>query len=298
MIERTDRLRGLLLMTAAGLCWSTGGILVRSVTITSAWEIVFWRALFMALFIGIFLIVRYGSRTISYVAAVGFPGLVAGALLASSFFLFISAVMRTTVANSLFLMSTSPFVAALFGRLFLNEHVSRRTLIAMMASLVGIGLMFADAFGSSGSLSGNLLACCVPLAFGANIILLRKMGASVDMVPTVLLAGLIAVPIALLVGWPLTASWQDVGILAVMGIFQLGMGCLLLTLAAPHLSAAEIGLLSLLETILGPLWVWLGVGERPSDTALLGGLVVLTSLIVNQLVGLRSAPLIIAPASR
>jgi drug/metabolite transporter (DMT)-like permease len=118
------------------------------------------------------------------------------------------------------------------------------------------------------------------------------------MVPTVLLAGLVAIPIALLMSWPLTASWHDVGILAVMGTFQLGMGCLLLTLAAPHLSAAEIGLLSLLETILGPVWVWLGVGERPSDTALLGGLVVLSSLVVNQVAGLRSTPLIASPASR
>lgn len=296
MREPADRLRGLLLMTAAGICWSTGGILVRSVTITSAWEIVFWRASFMALFIGIFLVARYGSRTMSYVAAVGFPGLLAGALLASSFFLFILSVMRTTVANSLFLMSTSPFVAALFGWLFLSEHVSRRTTVAMTASLIGIALMFADAFGSRGALSGNLLACGVPLAFGANIILLRKMGASVDMVPTVLLAGLIAMPIALSVGWPFTASWRDVGILAVMGTFQLGMGCLLLTLAAPHLSAAEIGLLSLLETILGPVWVWLGVGERPSDTALLGGGIVLSSLVVNQLAGLRNASLIPSPA--
>ncbi|MBM4257236.1 MAG: DMT family transporter [Deltaproteobacteria bacterium] len=298
MTGQTDRLKGLLLMTAAGLCWSSGGILVRSVSITSAWEIVFWRASFMALFVGIFLIVRYGSRTLSYVTAVGFPGVWAGAFLALSFFLFISSVVRTTVANALFLSSITPLVAALLGWFFLNEHVSRRTTIAMMASLGGIALMFADAFGSPGSLIGNLLACGVPLAFGANIIILRKMGASVDMVPTILLGGLIAMPIALLMGWPLTASWHDVGILAVMGTFQLGMGCVLMTLAAPHLTAVEIGLLALLETILGPLWVWLGVGERPSDTALLGGLVVLTSLVVNQLAGLRSARLVAAPASQ
>ncbi len=285
-------------MTAAGLCWSSGGILVRSVSITNAWEIVFWRASFMALFVGIFLLARYGSRTLSYVAAVGFPGVLAGAFLALSFFLFISSVVRTTVANALFLSSTTPLVAALLGWFFLNEHVSRRTTIAMIASLFGIALMFVDAFGSSGSLIGNLLACGVPLAFGANIIILRKMGASVDMVPTVLLGGLIAMPIALLLGWPLSASWHDVGILAVMGTFQLGVGCVLMTLAAPHLSAVEIGLLALLETILGPLWVWLGVGERPSDTALLGGLVVLTSLVVNQLAGLRSARLVAAPASQ
>jgi len=298
MIERTNRLRGLLLMTAAGLCWSTGGILVRSVAVTDAWEIVFWRALFMAMFISVFLIVRYGSQAGSYITAVGFPGLLAGALLALSFFLFILSVMRTTVANTLFLMSTSPFVAALFGWLFLNEHVSRHTALAMTAGLVGIALMFADAFGSGGALSGNLLACGVPLAFGANVILLRKMGAAVDMVPTVLLAGLLAIVVALPMGWPLTASWHDVGVLAVMGIFQLGMGCLLLTLAAPHLSAVEIGLLSLLETILGPVWVWLGVGERPSDSALLGGLVVLSSLVVNQLAGLRNVTPLPSPVSQ
>jgi len=298
MIERTNRLRGLLLMTAAGLCWSTGGILVRSVAVTDAWEIVFWRALFMAMFISVFLIVRYGSQAGSYITAVGFPGLLAGALLALSFFLFILSVMRTTVANTLFLMSTSPFVAALFGWFFLHEQVPRRTAVAMTAGLVGIVLMFADAFGSGGALSGNLLACGVPLAFGANVILLRKMGAAVDMVPAVLLAGLLAIVVALPMGWPLTASWHDVGVLAVMGIFQLGMGCLLLTLAAPHLSAVEIGLLSLLETILGPVWVWLGVGERPSDSALLGGLVVLSSLVVNQLAGLRNVTPLPSPVSQ
>lgn len=298
MIKRANRLQGLLLMTAAGLCWSSSGILVRSITLTNAWEIVFWRALFMALFIGSFLIVRYGNRAGSYIAAVGFPGVLAGAFLASTFFLFILSVMRTTVANSLFLMSTSPFVAACFGRIFLNERVPRRTAIAMAVSLVGIALVFADGLGSSGALSGNLLACCVPVTFAANVIIIRKMGAAVDMVPTVLLAGVIAVLVALPVAWPLTASWHDVRVLAVMGVVQLGLGCLLMTLAAPHLSAVEIGLLSLLETILGPLWVWLGIGERPSDSALLGGIVVLSSLVVNQLAGLRNAPLVPAPASR
>jgi drug/metabolite transporter (DMT)-like permease len=269
-------------MVAAELCWSTGGILVRSVTVTDAWEVVFWRALFMAAFIGVFLTVRHRHRAMAQVTAVGLPGVLAGALLASASFLFILSVMRTTVANALVLMSTSPFVAALFGRLFLGEHVPRHTYLAMVAGLAGIALMFADALGS-GALSGNLLACGVPVAFAANVILLRQMGATANMVPTVLLAGLIALPIALPMGWPLTASWHDVGVLAVMGVFQLGLGCLLLTLAVPHLSAAEIGLLSLLETTLGPVWVWLGIGERPSEPALFGGVIVITSLLVNEI---------------
>ncbi len=274
-------------MLSAGLCWSTSGILVRSVTLTDAWEIVFWRALFMAVFIGACLVMWHRQRTVERIVAVGRPGLLAGCLLASTFFFFILSVMQTTVANSLVLMSTAPFVAALFGRTFLGEQVPRRTYVAMAAGLMGIALMFVDAL-SSGGMLGNLLACAVPLAFGANIVLLRRMGASVDMVPTVLLAGLVAVAVALPMGWPLTASWHDVGVLAVMGVFQLGAGCLLLTLAAPHLSAAEIGLFSLLETTLGPVWVWFGIGERPSDPALLGGVIVVAALIVNEIVGLRS----------
>jgi drug/metabolite transporter (DMT)-like permease len=216
-------------MVAAGLCWSTGGILVRSVAVTDVWEVVFWRALFMAAFIGVLLTVRHRNRAIAQITAVGLPGVLAGALLASASFLYILSVMRTTVANALVLMSTAPFVTAIFGRLFLGEHVPRRTYLAMTAGLAGIALMFADALGS-GTLSGNLLACGVPVIFATNIILLRQMGATADMVPTVLLAGLIALSAALPMGWPLTASWRDVGVLAVMGVFQLGFGCLLLML--------------------------------------------------------------------
>jgi drug/metabolite transporter (DMT)-like permease len=275
-------------MVAAELCWSTGGILVRSVTVTDAWEVVFWRALFMAAFIGLCLTIRHRHGALAQLTSVGLPGVLAGVLLASASLLFILAVMRTTVANALVLMSTVPFVAAVFGRLFLGEHVPRRTYLAMAAGLAGIVLMFADAFGS-GALSGNLLACGVPVVFAANVILLRRIGAAADMVPTVFLGGLFALSVALPLGWPLTASWPDVGVLAVMGIGQLGLGCLFFTLAVPHLSAAEIGLLSLLETTLGPVWVWLGIGERPSAPALFGGAMVIISLVVNEIAGMQRA---------
>ncbi len=296
MMKRTEHLKGMVLMAGAGLSWSTGGILIRSTTLTSAWEVVFWRALFMTIFVNTFLILRSRGRVLTQISAVGGPGLVSGMLLASAFFFFILSVMRTTVANALVLMSISPFITALFGRLFLREPVPRRTYAAMTGGLIGIAIMFAEALGA-GSLSGNLLAFGVSLVFGANVVLLRRRSATVDMVPTVLLAGLIAITVALPLSWPLTASWHDIGVLAIMGFFQLGLGCVLLTLAAPHLSAAEIGLLSLLETTLGPIWVWLGIGERPSDPALLGGVVVVGSLVLNQLASLRSAMRLPALAS-
>ncbi len=113
------------------------------------------------------------------------------------------------------------------------------------------------------------------------------------MVPAVLLAGLFSIVAALPFALPLTASAADLGVLALMGFIQLGLGCVLMTLATRHLAAGEIGLLALLETILGPIWVWIGIGERPSDLALVGGVIVLAALAVDSLPALRG----LAPAA-
>ncbi|HEX6978338.1 MAG TPA: DMT family transporter [Alphaproteobacteria bacterium] len=290
---RPNRARGLLLMVAAGLCWSTGGILVRNVSVTNGWEIVFWRSLFMVLSLTAILFVWHGRRTFAKFAAVGRWGIVTGFFLSLTFFFFILSVTRTTVANTLVIMSLSPFVAALFGWLLLREPVPARTWMTMAVGIAGMVLMFADSL-EHGGLLGNLLALGVPLAFTANLVALRRHAADIDMVPTVVIAGIISLPLALPFAPPFTATVQDIAVLALMGTVQLGLGCMLMTLATRHLSAAEIGLLALLETTLGPIWVWLGIGERPTDLALMGGLIVIGSLAINALLGLaqekRRAP--------
>ncbi len=152
--------------------------------------------------------------------------------------------------------------------------------------------MFAEGV-EAGRLEGNLLALGVPLAAALNVVLLRRQRKRVDMVPAVLLAGLFSIVAALPFALPLTASAADLGVLALMGFIQLGLGCVLMTLATRHLAAGEIGLLALLETILGPIWVWIGIGERPSDLALVGGVIVLAALAVDSLPALRG----LAPAA-
>ena len=284
-----NHLKGILLMTGAGLCWSTGGIFVRSVDITNSWEIVFWRSLAMAIVMTLILGVRYSGRVLQSLTSLGMAGFLAGVLLAMATVCFILSVARTTVANTLIIISTAPFLAALAARLFLGEPVARRSYWAMGIALIGISAMCADSIGAGATL-GNLLAGAVALAFAASIVLLRYSRAQADMSPTVLVAGVFALVIAFPLSLPFHASWQDVGILTCMGTFQTGLGCVLMTLASRHISAVEIGLLSLLETTLGPLWVWIGVGERPSDLALLGGAVVVTSLVINELVGVYRLP--------
>lgn len=282
-----ERRKGIALMIAAGFCWSTGGILVRSADLRDPWEIVFWRSVFMVVFVAAVLAIQNRGRVVAKVVASGMPGVWTGLALGATFFFFILSVTQTTVANTLVLMSIGPFFAALAGRVFLGEHVPARTWIAIAVALTGVLLMFADSLGT-GEFAGNLLALGVPVAFAANVVLLRKHRASVDLVPSVLIAGLFAIVVAAPLAWPFTPTVRDLVVLGVMGMAQVGAGCVLMTVASRYLTAGEIGLLGLLETILGPIWVWLGVGERPAPLALAGGGIVLGALLANAVAGRRS----------
>jgi len=284
------RRKGVLLMVAAGLCWSTGGIFVRSAATTDGWEIVFWRSVFMAAFLFTVLCAWHRGAVWRKIAAVGGAGVLSGALLGATFFFFILSLVRNTAANTFVLMSTAPFFAALFGWAFLRERVPARTWVAMAAALGGITLMFADGL-DAGRTLGNALALGVPTAFALNVVVLRRMHAAVDMVPAVMIAGLISAVVAAPFALPLEVGARDLALLAAMGCIQLGLGCLLMTRATRYLAAGEIGLLTLIETILAPIWVWLGVGEAPTLLALVGAAIVLGALAANEWVGFRRARL-------
>lgn len=283
-----DRRKGVALMVGAGLAWSTGGLFVRNVTLADPWEIVLWRSLFMAAFLAVAIAAMNRGALLPKVLAAGSAGVFAGLALAATFFFFILSITRNTVANTLALMSTGPLFAALAGRLFLGERVPARTWAAIGVALAGIAAMFLEGL-DAGRTVGNLLALGVPLAFALNVVVLRKHHATVDMVPAVMIAGVFSIVAAAPFAWPLEARAPDLAVLAAMGVIQLGLGCLLMTFASRHLPASEIGLFALIETTLGPIWVWLGVGERPSDLAIIGGLVVVVAVAANHFAGRREA---------
>ena len=280
----TSRPRGIALMLGAGLCWSLGGIIVRSLTLTDVWEIVFWRAFFMVAFLAVLLLALRRRGAISSVRGIGVVGMLSGACLAAQIYFFILALSNTTAANTFVLMSLSPLFAALAGWLFLRERVAWHTWIAIAFALGGIAVMFGEGI-SNGRWLGNVFALCVPLGYACQIIFVRKVqgtrGQAPDLLPTVFIGGLMAMTPALFLGWPLEASARDMSLLALMGCVQLGLGCWLMTLAVRHLRAAEMGLLALTETLLAPLWVWLGVGEAPGVAALAGGALIIAALATN-----------------
>jgi drug/metabolite transporter (DMT)-like permease len=285
-----NRARGIVLMLCAGLCWSTGGIIVRSLVLKDMWEIVFWRAFFMAAFLGVLLLALRGRGALASVRGIGMAGVIAGMCLAAQIYCFILALLNTTAANTFVLMSLSPLFAALAGLMFLRERLAWHTWIAIACALGGIVIMFGEGLGS-GRWLGNFFALCIPFGYACQIFFVRKVqganGKAPDLLPTVLTGAVIAMVPALWFGWPMEAAAPDISLLALMGCVQLGLGCWLMTLAVHHLRAAEMGLLALTETILAPLWVWMGVGEAPGKAALVGGVLIVGALAVNAWITLR-----------
>jgi drug/metabolite transporter (DMT)-like permease len=281
--------RGLALMIGATLCWASAGVLMRNMNITNGWEVTFWRSVFMSVFLLAVLRFQHGPDAMARIRAVGWPGVVSALLLTVMFVGFILAMTRTTVANVLVVASSSPFFAALFGRIFLHERVAGRSWAAMAVAVCGIGVMFLGSLSGEGW-GGILVALVVPVAYGLNIAILRHMHAQVDMIPAILLGGLVSSILTLPMALPFTATGSDFVLLAIMGAIQLGLGCVLMTLASRHLPSAEIGLLSVLETLFGVGSVWAFVGEQPGAGALLGGTMVIGAIAANQWYALRAHP--------
>jgi drug/metabolite transporter (DMT)-like permease len=213
------------------------------------------------------------------------PGLFSGLLWAVMFTAFVIALSLTTTANALVMMSISPLLTVVCARIVLSDPIPLRTWIAALAAMAGIAFMFGATV--EGQAAGMLVALAIPVAAALNVVALRKYSASVDLIPAVMLGGLVSFLVALPLALPLTASSRDVMLLALLGIFQLGLPCIFLVLASRALLAPELALLSLLEVVLGPLWAWLGAGERPAGTTLVGGALVLAALAGNELAALK-----------
>jgi drug/metabolite transporter (DMT)-like permease len=286
MQTTTERLRGAVLVCTAALCWSLGGLLVRLIgDHLDGWTIAFWRSGFMVLAVGGWLFGTNRLRMLAVYRAMGWAGIASGLLLAGSFVMFILAITRTNVANAVVLQSAAPLASAVLGRVFLGERLAPPTLIAIVTAVAGVALMFASALGSGGVV-GNMLALGVAILFGANIVVVRA-ARGVDLVPATVLAGVFALISTLPLAKLDAPTPSNFVLLAAMGCLQLGLGLFLFMRGAPHLTAAEVGLLSLLEIILAPIWVWLAFAELPAPLSLAGAAVVLSALVVHSALSLR-----------
>ena len=283
--------QSVLLMICAATMWSSAGVLTRHLHSAHGVEVTFWRSVFAALFVAIALCWTERGRAVQTVRALGAVGLVSGLMWAAMFSCFMIALTMTTVANTLIVMSVSPLLTALLARLFLREKIAARTWLAIAVALLGMVWMFARGVSHVGPVEslGMVIALGVPMAASINVILLKKAGARVDLIPAVLVGGALSAAIMLPFIFPLRVERHDLAIMVALGVFQLGLPCMLMVLAARALAAPEIALLALIEVILGPVWAWLWAAETPASETLSGGALVIAALVFNELLALRVA---------
>ena len=283
---------GVLFVFAAGILWSTVGLGIRLIEEAVVWQILFYRSISMSLFLYVVIRVRSGENPFTQIRRTGYPAVIAGLSLVAAYSGGIYAIQNTSVANAMLLFATAPFLAAILGWLVLKEPVRTATWISIVIALGGIAIMVADS--SEGVvLQGSLAALGSALGFAIFTVALRW-GRTGEMLPSVFLSGVFAMVITFgicqFLGLSTVISFNDGSIAMGMGVFQVGAGLILYTLGSRSLPAAELTLLSLAEVLLGPLWVWLFLGETASINTLIGGAVLLAAIAGNALSGKRRKP--------
>jgi drug/metabolite transporter (DMT)-like permease len=285
-------------MLAVTLMWSIAGVVTRWLDSAAAFELTFWRSAFNALALVLLLALLRGPRRLWQTLATGGRALwLSGLCWSVMFTAFMVALTLTSVANVLVTMALGPLFTALLSRAALGHRLEARTWVAIALAGAGIAWMYGSQVqgGDARQWLGTLVALAVPVAGAVNWTLLqhlrgqaRRGGDTPDMLPAVLVGALISAALTLPLAWPLQATPHDIGWLAMLGVVQLAIPCLLAVVAAQVLSGPEISLLALLEVVLGVAWAWLGAGEAPSGAVLGGGALVLLALAGNEALALRS----------
>lgn len=272
-------------VVACALMWSTGGVLSRFFHTTEGFEVTFWRSVFAALTVLVWLVVRGERSPLRQLRSGGGTVWASGLMWAVMFTCFMFALSLTQVANVLITQSLTPVLTALLAGIVLGRPVGSRTWAVIAVAAAGIACMYAFDLSSleGRHAMGVLIALGVPVAAAVNWILVQRAGRGPDLSVAVLIGGTISAACTLPLAWPLDTSLHDLGLLLVLGVFQLAIPCLLVVRAARHLSAAETSLFALLEVVFGILLTWAFGGERPGTATVLGGCTVLAALAYHEL---------------
>lgn len=274
---------GLLLVAGAALCWSFGGTIARFITVEDSWTQVFWRALFSSSFLLLFMLWREGPRgTLTLFRNMGLPGLGVALCFGVASSSFVVALQYTTVANILLTQAAAPLFAALLAWALFGEKVNLATWAAIAAVICGVAIMVSATFTGAVSPLGDGLALLITVMFSAAIVITRH-HPDVRMMPAVCLGTAMAMVAAFFLAGSLAVSPPDLAWLVLFGAVNLGLGLAMFAAGARLIPAALAALVSTLEPVLGPVWVWLIHNEVPGTRTIIGGGIVFSALFLHIL---------------
>ena len=281
--------QGVALVLAAGSLWSLMGLGLRQIEAATVWQILFWRSVGMVPVLLAFIWGTSNGRPLTSIRRIGLAGAIGGFGLVFAFAGAIYAIQTTTIANAVFLFTASPFVAAVLGWIVLGERVKPWTWAAIGLAVFGMYLMVREGL-AIGALAGNIAALLSATGFGAFSVCLRW-GKVNDMLPVSMLGGVFAMAVAAIVltlqGETVTVSTWDMGMALLIGAVILALGMVMYTLGSRVIPAAELTLLSMVEVLLAPVWVFLLLGETASTATFIGGGVLLAAVCLNAIMGAR-----------
>ena len=273
----TTRGWGMFLMIICCITISTSPLIFRSVENADIWQINIYRSFSWISALSLILLVKYRTKIINKIFAIGRWGILAGVFLASAQTCYIYALDNTTVANVVFILSAVPFVTALIAYIFLKEIIKTPTIVMMFFAVIGIFIMVNEGV-NTGNTFGNIMAILTLLCFACFPVILRK-NRHIDMIPTLIVPAIIIGVIGFIIkGNDILISNNDMALSFIWGGILNGIAHSIFIIATRHLMAAEITLFMLLEFSLAPLWVWYFIGETPAVNTLYGGSIVMSAL--------------------
>lgn len=282
---RSAQFRAVVLVASSGVLASTLGLGVRLMQEATAFQIVFYRAVFQATAVSLLVAHRSGGRFGDAFGRIGWTGLIGALALAITYNGMVLALTLTSVAAAVFILSAAPLLAGLLGWLVLGERMQSATLGVATLALIGIGVMVFDGTGPAHWL-GNLAAALAALGYAVFTVALRK-GKHVDMLPTVALSGVLAALMSAFGVESFAMTAWDLMLCAYLGACALALALVLFVAGSRALSAAELPLVAMTETVLAPLWVWLAFGERVGAWTLFGGSLVMGALLLQGVFAAR-----------
>jgi len=276
-LERRRARQGQLAILVAAVAWSTAGLAQRELDANPATQVA-GRAVFAGIALFLLVVVMERRGTVAAFRSMGRSGLAMAVFLAISSGTFLLALNHTTVANVLFMQAAAPMMAALLGWALLSERIDGRTWVALGLAGAGVALMAAGSFDAGAAAVG--LPFLMTASFAAVIVIARHRR-DVSMMPATCASQVLVVAACLPFVAPGSVSSSDWAVLAALGVGQMGLGLAFLTIGARLIPPAQVAVISLLEVVLGPLWVWLAYEERPSLATFLGGAVVVAAVVVQ-----------------
>ena len=275
------KIPGYILLLFGGFCLSWGGLIVRTFETSDAWNILLLRSFFFFLGVSTFLFINYKKDTIKVIKKSGLPALLGGFAMSFSFVAFVFAMVNTSVANVVFIISTQTMFLAILGFFYLKEKVSLISFISIVLAMAGITVMVGDSV-SSGSLFGNLIALVIPISFSVLVMIVRK-NSNLDMVPAIWYASIFTIIYGLIMAESLNFTNHDIFMGFLLGVPQLTFGFICITIGSRTTQSVTVGLLMLSETLCAPLWVWLFINEIPPLSVFLGGAIIILAVIIKSL---------------